>query len=263
MQDVAAYTISELARRTGFSASSLRYYEQVGLMDPAQRSSAGYRIYDDDAVARLEFVDRAKRMGFTLEDIAELVGLWAGGECRPVQDRLRALLTEKQAALARQIVELNAFADQLADVRDRLDAHDTPDRCGDGCGCDVSIVVSPLDDRIRLTRRIDPLVPPVEEEAVIACTLAPRDVGARLDEWRNALSEATDTRIIDGGYRLCFDHLPDIAARLGALSVAETACCGFFRFSLVATADTLTLDIEAPSEARPLIQALIGTEGAG
>jgi DNA-binding transcriptional MerR regulator len=53
------YTIGEVAERTGFSASALRYYEDIGLVTPAARSDAGYRLYDDRVLSRLAFVARA------------------------------------------------------------------------------------------------------------------------------------------------------------------------------------------------------------
>jgi predicted site-specific integrase-resolvase len=60
---VGGYRIAELAERSGFTATTLRYYEQVGVLDPPVRTPAGYRLYDDAALDRLAFVDRAKRMG--------------------------------------------------------------------------------------------------------------------------------------------------------------------------------------------------------
>jgi hypothetical protein len=61
---VSGYRIAELAERSGFTATALRYYEQIGLLEPPARTSAGYRMYDDAALERLAFVDRAKRMGY-------------------------------------------------------------------------------------------------------------------------------------------------------------------------------------------------------
>lgn len=59
---VSVYTIGEAADRTGFSASTLRYYEGIGLAAPSARTDAGYRLYDDDGLARLAFVARAKQL---------------------------------------------------------------------------------------------------------------------------------------------------------------------------------------------------------
>lgn len=57
---MSTYTISEAAGRSGFSPSALRYYEGIGLVSP-RRTAAGYRLYDDRAVARLAFIGRAKQ----------------------------------------------------------------------------------------------------------------------------------------------------------------------------------------------------------
>ena len=80
--------ISELAARSGFTASTLRYYGQVGLLAAADRTPAGYRRYDEAAVTRLRFIDRAKQLGLPLEEIRELVGIWDQGRCAHVQDKL-------------------------------------------------------------------------------------------------------------------------------------------------------------------------------
>ena len=50
---MSTYTIGETAERSGFSASALRYYEGIGLVDPPARTASGYRLYDDDTLARL------------------------------------------------------------------------------------------------------------------------------------------------------------------------------------------------------------------
>ncbi len=74
------YRISELARRTGVPASTLRFYEQAGLL-PAERTGSGYRMYGEDAVARLELIASAKQLGLPLEEIRELLGARSG--CAP------------------------------------------------------------------------------------------------------------------------------------------------------------------------------------
>lgn len=64
--------IGEVARLTGFPAKTLRYYEEIGLVQPASRTEAGYRLYGQEEVARLEFVRQAKLIGLKLEEIKEL-----------------------------------------------------------------------------------------------------------------------------------------------------------------------------------------------
>jgi DNA-binding transcriptional MerR regulator len=75
-----AMWISQLAERTGVSASTLRFYEKEGLL-AAGRTSAGYRVYGQDAVERLAFIKTAKHLGLPLEEIADLLAAWEAGTC--------------------------------------------------------------------------------------------------------------------------------------------------------------------------------------
>jgi DNA-binding transcriptional MerR regulator len=132
---VTTYTIGETADRTGFSASTLRYYEGIGLAGPAARTSAGYRLYDEDGIARLAFVARAKQLGCTLEEIGDLIDLWDGGPCGPVQRRLHDLVTTKLAAAEAQIADLTMLTTELRAVADVLDGPPIDGDCGPACAC--------------------------------------------------------------------------------------------------------------------------------
>src|SRR5690606_40887755 len=66
-------TIGELAKLAGVSRSMLRYYEEQGLLKPAARSAAGYRLYAPEAAQTLLFIQRAQRLGFSLADIQILL----------------------------------------------------------------------------------------------------------------------------------------------------------------------------------------------
>lgn len=127
--------ISELAQRVAVSASTVRYYERIGLVPPPQRSASGYRLYGADAEARLLFITRGKRLGLSLEEIADLLAIWDGTNCSPTQDRLSALLAAKQVEIREQIAELERFADQLADVEARLLAAPEVDGCAPDLAC--------------------------------------------------------------------------------------------------------------------------------
>ena len=131
---MAEILISDLARATGFPSSTLRYYERVGLLEPAGRTAGGYRVYDGAAVERLAFIGRAKRLGLDLDDVRDLIALWDDGACRPVQARLSTLLHEKIALLDAQIDEHARFRTQLAHVQRSLASADAADRCGPGVG---------------------------------------------------------------------------------------------------------------------------------
>jgi MerR family copper efflux transcriptional regulator len=102
---MTALTISQLARRSGVPATTLRFYERVGVIPPPTRSNSGYRLYGDDAVTRIAFVRRAKALGVELDDLADLVRLWDGAECAPVQKRLRALAHSQRAATRERLGE--------------------------------------------------------------------------------------------------------------------------------------------------------------
>lgn len=68
-------TIGKLARQANVGVETLRYYERRGLIAPERRTDAGYRLYDDDARQRLQFIRRAQTLGFSLDEIAELLSL--------------------------------------------------------------------------------------------------------------------------------------------------------------------------------------------
>ncbi len=128
------YRISELARRTGVPASTLRFYEQAGLL-PAERTGSGYRMYGEDAVARLELIASAKQLGLPLEEIRELLGAWEVGVCADVRTRLRPLVAARIADAERRIAELTAFAAHLTAVHEELGGPAPMAVCGPGCGC--------------------------------------------------------------------------------------------------------------------------------
>ena len=69
------FTIGKLASLTSVSNDTLRYYEQEGLIEPAGKSPAGYRLYDTDSVRRIRFIKHAQHCGFTLAEIRDLLEL--------------------------------------------------------------------------------------------------------------------------------------------------------------------------------------------
>jgi DNA-binding transcriptional MerR regulator len=132
---VGIYTIGQVAERSGFSSSALRYYEDIGLLTPSERSANGYRVYDDDALDRLAFVARAKGLGCSLDEITDLLAIWDGDRCGPVQRRFHELVTTKIAVAERQIAALTALVGQLQDAATRLAGPAIDGPCGEGCAC--------------------------------------------------------------------------------------------------------------------------------
>lgn len=132
---MAGYRIAEVAARTGFSTPTLRYYEEIGLVPPAERTPSGYRLYDERAVRRLHFVARAKQLGCTLEEITELAEVWDRDECAPVKHRLRAVVADKLADVDRRLAELRAFRRDLERAADFLATAPLDGPCDERCGC--------------------------------------------------------------------------------------------------------------------------------
>ncbi|PZS26069.1 MAG: heavy metal-responsive transcriptional regulator [Pseudonocardiales bacterium] len=130
-----AMRIGELAQLAGISTSALRYYEETGLLGPAARTEAGYRIYREEAVGRLQFVQRAKALGLSLEEIRQLLTS-PEADVGTERDRLRHLVAHKLAETRARIAELQALDQELESLYVRLLRVPGPD-CGHlgDCGC--------------------------------------------------------------------------------------------------------------------------------
>ena len=132
--------IGEAAKASGVNAKLIRYYESIGLIPEAGRTAAGYRVYTAQEVRILRFVKRGRTLGFSIERIQALVGLW--------RDKQRASAEVKRIALEHvdeleaKIAEMRAMADTLRELADACHGDERPD-CpilrdlespGAGCG---------------------------------------------------------------------------------------------------------------------------------
>ncbi|PVG83402.1 MerR family transcriptional regulator [Nocardioides gansuensis] len=129
--------ISELADRVGVPTSTVRYYERIGLLGVPGRTGSGYRDYGEDSATHLLFVHRARRMGLSCDQIAELLPVWGGANCAGAHDRVGLLIDEKQAEIAERINELEEFARQLHEVRSKLEASPPAAECRTDLSCCV------------------------------------------------------------------------------------------------------------------------------
>jgi len=104
-------TIGRLARETGISVETVRYYQRLGLIAEPSKPREGYRIYPPDSMVRIRFIKRAQQLGFTLQEIAELLEL-GNGCCADVRTRAEAKRDQVEAQI-RDLQSLRATLDEL------------------------------------------------------------------------------------------------------------------------------------------------------
>ena len=104
--------IGQASQASGVSAKMIRYYESIGLIQPAQRNDSGYRQYAENEIRALRFVKRARELGFSLERIRTLVGLWED-KTRHSAD-VKKLAEQYIAELDQDIAKLQSIREQLA-----------------------------------------------------------------------------------------------------------------------------------------------------
>jgi DNA-binding transcriptional MerR regulator len=121
MPDALSLSMREVCARSGLSARTVRYYEELGLLPGVRRRSAGRRIYGGDELERLRFITRLKVLGLSLEEIRELNAVHAiAGSTRAMLARLDELLARHLADLDGRIAELSSLRDQIGKYRDHV-----------------------------------------------------------------------------------------------------------------------------------------------
>ncbi len=116
---------SDLARATGCNLETIRYYENIGVMPDPPRNAKNYRSYDQSHVARLSFVMRARDLGFTLEEIRDLLALVDGGvqTCAEVQ----VMAAHHHQSVKQKIADLRRIEKVLADTMAQCSGQDVPE----------------------------------------------------------------------------------------------------------------------------------------
>lgn len=136
---MATLTVSMLATRAGVPAGTIRYYDRAGLLRPAARTPAGYRLYGEDAADRLRLIKGAQRLGLRLREVAELLAVLDRGACP---------CGHTQALVGRRLGEIDAEVARLVDLRaelTRVAAQCTSDACPDAAGpwpCEAELVAA-------------------------------------------------------------------------------------------------------------------------
>ncbi len=110
-------TIGQVARLVGVAATTLRYYERERVVTPTLRSRSGYRLYDERAVERLEFVRSAQAVGFTLDDIRVLLRI-DDGDRKTCRAEVQRLLAQRLGEVERKMKELKRVRAALGRAMD-------------------------------------------------------------------------------------------------------------------------------------------------
>lgn len=141
-------TIGQLARLSGIKAKTIRYYEEIGLLPPAQRRESGYRCYGEADVNRLLLLRRIRLLGVPLTEIRQLLsGCTASATtCADVQSTVLGLVSGRLIALDREIDELHLLREQVAGYHQQLaEYHQTMQQHPRICH-DLSCIPEPLED---------------------------------------------------------------------------------------------------------------------
>ena len=127
-------SIGHLARATGTKVETIRYYERIGLLPAPARTAGNYRVYSDEHFQRLSFIRRARHLGFSIEQIRDLLGL-SDQRDRPCE-AVDAIAREHLAAVDRKIADLQA-------LRRELDSLISQCGCGTIADCRIIEALSP------------------------------------------------------------------------------------------------------------------------
>jgi MerR family Zn(II)-responsive transcriptional regulator of zntA len=119
------YRIGELAKRHQIKVDTLRFYEKVEILQPSARSNAGYRLYSQTDEQKLVFIIRAKQVGFTLQDIRQLLSIEVNRDNRACSDS-KAVVDSKLAQIDAQIKELQLFRVSLSTLSQSCCGTDEP-----------------------------------------------------------------------------------------------------------------------------------------
>ncbi|HEV7898166.1 MAG TPA: heavy metal-responsive transcriptional regulator [Planosporangium sp.] len=125
MSATTGMRVTDVAAAAHVSTDTVRYYERVGLLPPAERTASGYRTFGPAAVDRLRFIQGAQRLGLRLREIGELLAVRDTGACpcEPAED----LLYRRRTEIDTEIARLNALRAEISRMLTAIPADDCPD----------------------------------------------------------------------------------------------------------------------------------------
>lgn len=119
------FNIGEAAQASGVSAKMIRHYEQIGLIPAANRTFSNYRIYSESDVHTLQFIKRARTLGFSTEQIGKLLSLWQDRSRSSAE--VRRLATSHVGELEQKIRDLQSMSDALRQLVEHCRGDHRPD----------------------------------------------------------------------------------------------------------------------------------------
>jgi MerR family copper efflux transcriptional regulator len=125
MKGTDSVNIGTVAGRSGVPPKSIRYYESIGLIEPAERRPNGYRSYSSLDLQTLAFIKRARGLGFSVDEVRDLLDLWRDRSRKSAM--VKALAAHHIEALDRKIEELQSMRKALADLVRRCRGDSRPD----------------------------------------------------------------------------------------------------------------------------------------
>ena len=116
--------ILDAAKRAGLTVKTVRYYANIGMVTPHQDPATGYRDYSEEDIAKLQFVGKARRFDFSVEECRELLGLYEDRN-RPSRE-VKALTLKKVAEIDARLNELQSLKDELSGLASACDGDNRP-----------------------------------------------------------------------------------------------------------------------------------------
>ena len=124
---MSGLTIGKLAKQVGIGIETVRFYEKQGLIAPPPRTDSNYRIYPEEEIVKLRFIKRAKTLGFSLNEIKELI--FISNDPHATKADIKKRSVEKLADIKEKIQGLNRMRDALEHLTGACDGHGSLDNC--------------------------------------------------------------------------------------------------------------------------------------
>src|SRR5215510_4859035 len=127
--NLSALRIREVALRSGVSIDTVRYYERRRLLPAAPRTEGGFRLFPPETVERVQFIKQAQELGFSLDEIGEILRTGGASECRRVRDHLKVKLSEVDGRIRSMQNFRKVLARHLAACERELSRHNDEAIC--------------------------------------------------------------------------------------------------------------------------------------